>query len=50
MKPSEIKELEEELEYLRSEVEKLRAERDHFREAWAAAQGRPSGTCPNVAH
>jgi hypothetical protein len=32
--------LEEELNELRSEVEKLRAERDHFREAWAAAQER----------
>jgi hypothetical protein len=32
--------LEEELAELRSEVEKLRGERDHFREAWAAAQVR----------
>jgi hypothetical protein len=37
---SEMMILEEELAELRSEVEKLRGERDHFREAWAAAQVR----------
>jgi hypothetical protein len=40
MSASEMMMLEEELAELRSEVEKLRAERDHFREAWAAAQVR----------
>jgi hypothetical protein len=40
MSASEMMMLEEELNELRSEVEKLRAERDHFREAWAAAQVR----------
>ncbi len=40
MSASEMMMLEEELDELRSEVEKLRAERDHFREAWAAAQVR----------
>ena len=40
MSASEMMMLEEELAELRSEVEKLRAERDHFREAWAAAQAR----------
>ncbi len=40
MSVSEMMMLEEELVELRSEVEKLRAERDHFREAWAAAQVR----------
>ena len=40
MSASEMMMLEEELNELRSEVEGLRAERDHFREAWAAAQSR----------
>ncbi len=40
MSASEMMMLEEELAELRSEVEGLRAERDHFREAWAAAQAR----------
>ena len=40
MSASEMMILEEELAELRSEVEKLRGERDHFREAWAAAQVR----------
>ena len=40
MSASEMMMLEEELAELRSEVEKLRGERDHFREAWAAAQAR----------
>lgn len=40
MSASEMTILEEELAELRVEVEKLRAERDHFREAWAAAQVR----------
>ena len=40
MSASEMMMLEEELNELRTEVEKLRAERDHFREAWAAAQAR----------
>jgi len=40
MSASEMMMLEEELNELRTEVEKLRAERDHFREAWAAAQVR----------
>jgi hypothetical protein len=40
MSASEMMMLEEELAELRLEVEKLSAERDHFREAWAAAQAR----------
>ena len=40
MSASEMMMLDEELNELRSEVEKLRAEREHFREAWAAAQAR----------
>ena len=40
MNASEMMMLEEELTELRSEVEGLRAERDHFREAWAAARAR----------
>lgn len=40
MSASEMMMLEEELAELRAEVERLRVDRDHFREAWAAAQVR----------